>query len=367
MPRAVANQFSVGQLIWGPIGREVLFVGYWLYLTFVAGASLLGASTSFNALSDHGACTAIFVLVAAIITAIVASIQTLDRISWLGWIGVGGIMSSVITLTVAVGIRERPYGVPQTGPWDKGFLIVNYDATVQDVCGTIAGIIFSYAGAPAFFAIVSEMRDTRDFTKSLLWCQGIVITVYAVIGAVVYHFCGVHISSPALGSAGGVIKKVCYGLALPGLLVSAVLNVHMPAKVLMVRFLRNSRHLASNTPTHYIVWFSVILLGTTIAFIIAEAIPVFNNLLSLVGAFLATPLAITVECIMYVWLARKKGKRLTAWGWAKHTWNFFVFIFSLFAIGTGMWASIVAIDKDVKSGSGAKPFTCDDNSGFKSA
>lgn len=52
-----------------------------------------------------------------------------------------------------------------------------------------------------------------------------------IIGVVVYHFCGIYVTSPALGSAGPLFKKICYGLALPGLLCGAILNTHIPAKL----------------------------------------------------------------------------------------------------------------------------------------
>lgn len=50
------------------------------------------------------------------------------------------------------------------------------------------------------------------------------------MGSVVYHYCGQYVSSPALGSAGPLLKKVAYGIAIPGLLVGAVLALHFPAK-----------------------------------------------------------------------------------------------------------------------------------------
>ena len=50
------------------------------------------------------------------------------------------------------------------------------------------------------------------------------------------------------------MKKVCYGLALPGLIVGAVLNTHLPAKYIFVRILGKSRHLTENTLTHRAVW-----------------------------------------------------------------------------------------------------------------
>lgn len=55
---------------------------------------MLGISTGLNALSDHGACTAIFVAVAAIAGGALASIQTLGKISWLAWVGIACILSS---------------------------------------------------------------------------------------------------------------------------------------------------------------------------------------------------------------------------------------------------------------------------------
>lgn len=55
---------------------------------FVSGAGILGISIGLNAVSVHGACTAVFVAVAAILGFLLSSIQTLGRITWLAWVGV---------------------------------------------------------------------------------------------------------------------------------------------------------------------------------------------------------------------------------------------------------------------------------------
>lgn len=55
---------------------------------------MLSTSISFNAMSTHGACTAIFVAVAAAIGFGFASIRTLGRISLLAWIGLVSIVVS---------------------------------------------------------------------------------------------------------------------------------------------------------------------------------------------------------------------------------------------------------------------------------
>lgn len=55
---------------------------------------MLGTSIGLNAVSAHGTCTAVFVVVAAVVGFSFASIRTLGKISWLAWLGVGCIIIS---------------------------------------------------------------------------------------------------------------------------------------------------------------------------------------------------------------------------------------------------------------------------------
>lgn len=99
--------------------------------------------------------------------------------------------------------------------------------TFVEAMTALSTISLTYAGTPAFFNIVSEMRDPRHFTRALTICQVTVTVIYIVVGTVVYYYCGSHVASPALGSAGILIKKISYGFALPGLAVSATLMLHV--------------------------------------------------------------------------------------------------------------------------------------------
>jgi hypothetical protein len=71
------------------------------------------------------------------------------------------------------------------------------------------------------------MRNPRLYTRALALCQTVVTVIYLVVGIIVYYYCGSYVASPALGSAGKMIKKVSYGIAFPGLLVSGVLLAHV--------------------------------------------------------------------------------------------------------------------------------------------
>ena len=101
-----------------------------------------------------------------------------------------------------------------------------------------------------YFSVISEMARPQEFTKAMVVCYSIMSATYmcvlganfsltdSTIGIVVYFFAGQYLSNPALGSAGILMSKVCYGIALPGLFASALLYCHFGAKALFVRGLR---------------------------------------------------------------------------------------------------------------------------------
>jgi amino acid permease len=188
---------------------------------------MLGISIGFNAVSKHAACTAVFVAIAAILTFAFASIRTLSKIGWLAWIGLVCIMTAIFTVTIAVGLEERPAAAPPVPhEWKPDWKLFN-KPTLFEAFSAIGCHVFAYAGTPAFFSIVAEMREPKHYTRALIWSQSIVSIVYITIGSVVYYYCGSYVASPALGSAGPTIKKVCYGFALPGLLVTVMIVTHV--------------------------------------------------------------------------------------------------------------------------------------------
>lgn len=129
-------------------------------------------------------------------------------------------------VTIAVGVQSRPSAAPQTGVWVSDYKLANNPSFI-DAVTALTTIVFAYAGTPAFFSIAAEMRDPHHYGRALAVCQSVVTVFYLVIGIVVYYYCGSYVASPALGSAGPKMKIVSYGFALPGLLVSTLLFIHV--------------------------------------------------------------------------------------------------------------------------------------------
>ncbi|KAH7338487.1 transmembrane amino acid transporter protein-domain-containing protein [Pyrenochaeta sp. MPI-SDFR-AT-0127] len=351
---------DVGEKLGGKVGKEAMGVAFLLWWICVAAAGISSISTSFNAMSVHGACTAIFVAVAAIIGFMTGSIRTLGKISWLAWVGVVSILVALLTLTIAVGVQDRPAEAPQTGPYQSNYKLIG-NPTFNEAMGAINGFVFAYAGTPAFFAIISEMRDPRQYDKSMLTCQGIITAIYLLVGIVVYYYCGSFVASPALGSAGPLLKRICYGLALPGLIASTCLVVHYPAKYMFLRTLRGSKHLVSNSAVHWMTWLSCTLSVTIVGYIIASAVPNFGSLISLVGSLFGTLMSFQPLGAMWLYDNWKGRRRDTRWI-AGVCWSTFVIIIGTYIMVAGSYTAISGIIADYKASGGSGAWSCADNS-----
>jgi amino acid transporter len=132
-----------------------------------------------NAITEHGTCTVVFVVVGLVITIAISLFQTLEKIGWIGWLGLAGIMSATITLAVSVGVQDRPSAAPATGPWDPNVIIVGSPSFVNGI-SAVSTVVFSYAGTPNFFNIISEMRRPQEFKKTVIGCQAFVTAAYLV-------------------------------------------------------------------------------------------------------------------------------------------------------------------------------------------
>lgn len=113
---------------------------------------------------------------------------------------------------------------------------------------------------------------------------------------------------------------VSYGIGLIGLIVSATLYLHVAAKYIFVRLLRNSPHLQSNSTQHWITWLSCTCGLSALAFILAEAIPIFNYLIALTGSVCFAPLAIIMPAWFWLydhgeWKRGGMGRKLA---WVAH-------------------------------------------------
>jgi len=113
-------------------------------------------------------------------------------------------MTAVLIVMIGVGV---------TNPGDDVVAVVNTD--LYHGFSAVCNIVFAFCGHAAFFGLMAELKNPKDFTKSLCLLQSIDMGLYIMAALVIYRYAGSDVTSPALGSASPIVAKVAYGIALP--------------------------------------------------------------------------------------------------------------------------------------------------------
>ncbi|KAG9570949.1 amino acid transporter, partial [Aureobasidium melanogenum] len=347
--------------IWGRVGRELVGIQIIIAQVLISAGGIVTTATAFNALSDHGTCTAIFSLVSAILISLCSSIRTFSRLGWLTWFGFLTFFLAVFIFTVAVTQQDRPAAAPKTGTFELGWTAIAYPSFVVGMINT-SNIFVSTSGSSMFLPVISEMRRPQDYRKACLWAGLIVGAMYLSFSLVIYRWCGSWLSTPAFGSAGPLFKKISYGISLPGLIIGVGIYQHVAAKYAFVRLLRNSQHLQANTLVHWSTWLGINLALGTIAYIVAEAVPILNYLLALASALCFAPFSLVFPALL--WMNDYKSLRSgTATQKLKYELHALIVVLGAFMVVGGTYAVGVSIKDAFANGLIARVFDCRDNSG----
>ncbi|EIN13531.1 hypothetical protein PUNSTDRAFT_140049 [Punctularia strigosozonata HHB-11173 SS5] len=274
----VHNMGDAGYILAGPIGREVLSMGTIIFAIFATGSELLSGQQALSSLSDNGLCAMLLVLIFAVASFFVALPRTLDRLSYLGLVSVSFIAIAGIVAMIGAGINPTP-GRTIDAAKSSDF----FNAFVA-----ITNPVFAFAGHFMFFILISEMKRPQDAMKAA-WClQGFSTIFYVVFSVVIYVYIGNTVQSPAFLSLPPTWAKVAFGIALGNFLLASGLYAHTAAKLLFIRFFRNSKHLHTHTVLGWTVWTFLCFIAVAIAFVLAIAVPIFSYLIGIAASLFAS-------------------------------------------------------------------------------
>jgi hypothetical protein len=189
---------------------------------------------------------------------------------------------------------------------------------------------------------MDEMHTPADFTKSITVFGIIQCTIYTLTGALIYAFVGQDVQSPALLSAGPMVAKIAFGIALPVIYISGSINTTVACRFIHGRMYQDSITRYINTRKGWATWIIVVSFVTFFSLIIAEAIPFFSELLSLTGCLFVAGLSFYIPPIMWFCLL-KEGKWYERHNLRPAIASLIVFIVGFTVFGIGTYASVVEI------------------------
>jgi Na+/proline symporter len=286
----VHSMGDAGEILFGFWGREISGIGAVAFIIFIMGAHLVAGGHTLNVLTDHGSCTVIFVVVIGVISFVGTLPRTLKQTTFLSLISFISVIAAIIIVMADLGIRRPGFEVVDGVMPNKYTLWGDTTAGFTKKLEAVTKIMFAFAGHVAFFSFISELKDPKDFPKALAFLQTCDITMYATSAVVMYNFGGQHIKSPALDSASPLIRKVAWGVAFGTVIIAGVINGHIAVKYLYVRLLRNSKEdvMHQNSWKARGYWAAICALFWFIAFVLAEVIPIFDDIVSITGALFAS-------------------------------------------------------------------------------
>ncbi|KAF8521255.1 amino acid transporter [Hysterangium stoloniferum] len=249
----VHSMGDAGQIIFGPIGREVLSLGTIVFSIFAAGSEVLSGQLALSLLSNNGLCAIFFALIFTVAAFLVSLPRALSGLTWLGVVSSVSILIAGLAGMIGAGANPVPDRIIQ--------------ATVPQTFNN------------AFLAI----------TNPAAWVlQGFATTFYVIFAVVMYVYIGSTVNPFAFSSLPPVWAKVAVALAIPNFLISGGLYIHVPAKLVFVRIFRRSKHVHSHTILGWVIWVALCAAGGIVAFLFVIAVPIFSFLIGLTAALFAS-------------------------------------------------------------------------------
>ncbi|BCS23151.1 uncharacterized protein APUU_31376S [Aspergillus puulaauensis] len=287
----VSSAADAGELLMGRFGRELLFWSNMMYLVFIMASHLLTFTVAMNTITKHATCSIVFGVVGLVVSFLLAIPRTLERMSWLSFVSFTSIIGAVFITMIAVGIRNPPASIQAAT-----------DPTLVSGFTAASNIVFSFSSHNTFFTIISELREPRDFPKSLFLLQSVDMTIYVVAAVVIYCYAGADVPSPALGAAGPLISRISYGIALPTIIIAGVIMGHIACKQIYIRVFAGTNRMHKRDIVAVGSWIGIAFGVWVAAWIIASAIPVFDNLLSLIVSLFASWFSFGLPGIFWLWM-----------------------------------------------------------------
>lgn len=338
----VANYADAGRLLGrrlgcGRFGYELVNGMLGLQLIFLTASHCLTGTIAFLDITKSHICSIIFAVVSAILLLLLAIPPSFTEVAILGYVDFASIIIAIGITIIGTGVEATHSptglsGVPWSA-WPKD------NITFTEAFIAVTNIVFAYSFAMCQFSFMDEMHTPRDFVKSI-WALGITeIIIYTVTGATIYAFVGQDVSSPALTSAGTTLSRIAYGIALPVIFISGSINTVVFGRLIHGRIFANSPIRFINTKMGWLTWLAVITAATIAAFIIAEVIPFFNDLLSISSALFISGFTFYFPAMMWFMLLRKGS-----WNEPKNIMlgvlNAVVFLIGMVVLVGGTYSSI---------------------------
>ncbi|KAL6708447.1 hypothetical protein ACN47E_002710 [Coniothyrium glycines] len=360
---------DLGQMIfwnkkWAFYFTAVMFI---LNNTFIMGLHCLVGAKWWNTITGHGMCTIGFSAITAIISFVMSLPRTFSTLAKVATFSALFTFISVILAAAFSGVEGKPAGYPKLG---EPTVYAFPPSSVTFVAGMNAfmNISYTFIGQITLPSFIAEMREPKDFPKALWTVTICEIIVFSLVGGIVYGYTGTqYMTAPAFGSIENeVYKKVAFTFMVPTIIFLGVLYASVSARFVFFRFFAGTRHMGNHTVVGWASWAGILATLWVFAFVIAEVIPFFSDLLSLMSSLFDSFFGFIFWGVAYYRMRvetygpdfwKTRGIR----GYAGFGFNIVLCLIGLLFLTAGTYATVQSIIDGYHQASFGGPFSCADN------
>ncbi|KAI0199656.1 N amino acid transport system protein [Astrocystis sublimbata] len=304
---------------------------------------------TFNVLSHLGTASAFFTFISVLLAVIFAAIESHPA------------KYSAVPVTDPATGKALPSGAPIVT------LIPLASTTFVNGLNAFLNISYTLIGQITLPSFIAEMKEPRDFPKALWVCTILEIIVFTIVGGAVYAYTGnQYMTSPAFGSLQPLYKKLAFSFMIPTIIFLGVLYASVSARFVFLRIFHNSRHKNENTVVGWASWAAILLVTWVLAFVVANSIPFFSSLLSLLSSLFDSFFGFIFWGVAYFRMRKADGapslfKDRTLRGWFEGALNIVIILTGAFFLTGGTYATVQGIIDEYEAGTVGRPFSCASN------
>ncbi|KAI3405209.1 hypothetical protein KGF56_001986 [Candida oxycetoniae] len=369
------------------IGQHLVFGSKWVWYatavafllnnTLIQALHVLVGAKYFNTISDNQTiCSIVFGVVSAVACFVFSLPRTFSHMSSVGYFSALTMFIAVILAMVFAGIQTHPFGYEDSTPvvwhaWPKK------DEKYVNIMSAVLNIVYTFVGQITYPSFISQMKKPRDFRKALVVVTICELIVFALTGSIVYVYVGnAYITAPAFGSLVGNFKKIAFSFALPTIVFLGALYSNVSSQFLFQQiFNKSSVHRNSHTVKGWGIWILLNAVLWVIAFVIAEVIPFFSDLLSLMSSLFDCFFGFIFWALAYfklrkLYYYKLEGvnvgllslfKKSNLFQKGEFLLNVLIFGLGFYILGPGLYATIQSIIWSYQADAYGKPFSCKSN------
>ncbi|CDO95528.1 unnamed protein product [Kluyveromyces dobzhanskii CBS 2104] len=334
--------------------------------TLIQGLHVLVGAKYLNTITNHSICSVGFSAIVAVISFVFSVPRTFSSLSKVAYFSAITMFISVILAMIFAGIQDHPAGYDGTpvtySLWPKK------GTTYVDAMGAFLNIVYTFVGQITYPQFISEMKRPREFKKVLWIVTACELVTFSLAGSLIYVYVGnEYMTAPAFGSLTRTYKIVAFSFAVPTIVFVGSLYSNISARFVFFNVFRNSEHLYSHTKVGWLAWIGLLVLTWIGAFVIAEVIPFFSDLLSLMCSLFDCWFGFVFWGMAYFKVKQNKYKKscpypeLTAFEKINFIVSGGLIAIGIYILGPGLYATVQSIIYNFQSDAYGSVFDCASN------